>query len=90
MRSVLHSLGTVESLAYWTFTDVFEEGGAGAEMFHGGFGMITLQGAPKPTFHAYRMLHALGDRLLGRTDGLVVTRHSGTPPWAVVLVREVS
>jgi hypothetical protein len=54
VRSVLHSLGTVDSLAYWTFTDVFEEGGAGAEMFHGGFGMMTLQGAPKPTFQGAR------------------------------------
>jgi len=74
VRTVLHALGTVDSLAYWTFTDVFEEGGAGDEMFHGGFGMITLQGVPKPTFHAYRMLAGLGDRLLARTDGAVVTR----------------
>ncbi|MFE9252437.1 beta-xylosidase [Streptomyces sp. NPDC007088] len=75
-RSVLHSLGTVDSLAYWTFTDVFEEGGAGEELFHGGFGMITLPGIPKPTFHAYRMLHALGDELLGRGEDHVVSRHS--------------
>ncbi|MEV4759594.1 hypothetical protein AB0J86_31480 [Micromonospora sp. NPDC049559] len=78
VRSVLHSLETVDSLAYWTFTDVFEEGGAGPEMFHGGFGMLTLQGIPKPTFHAYRMLHALGDTLLARTDGAVVTRDGAT------------
>jgi xylan 1,4-beta-xylosidase len=74
VRSVLHSLGTVDSLAYWTFTDVFEEGGAGDELFHGGFGLITLPGIPKPTFHAYRMLAALGDTVLTRTDGAVVTR----------------
>jgi hypothetical protein len=30
VRSVLHSLCTVDSLSYWTFTDGFEEGGAGA------------------------------------------------------------
>lgn len=77
VRSVLHSLDTVDSLAYWTFTDVFEEGGAGDEMFHGGFGMLTLQGVPKPTFHAYRMLNALGDEVLARTDGAIVTRASG-------------
>ncbi|MGM7422706.1 GH39 family glycosyl hydrolase [Cellulosimicrobium sp. CpK407] len=78
VRSVLRSIGTVDSLAYWTFTDVFEEGGAGDEMFHGGFGMITLQGVPKPTFHAYRMLHALGDTLLATADDGVVTRHDAT------------
>jgi xylan 1,4-beta-xylosidase len=78
VRSVLHSLDTVDSLSYWTFTDVFEEGGAGDELFHGGFGMITLPGIPKPTYHAYRMLAALGDRLLARTDGAVVTRDAST------------
>jgi xylan 1,4-beta-xylosidase len=36
--------------------------------------MLTLAGVPKPTIHAYRMLNALGDRLLARTDGAVVTR----------------
>jgi xylan 1,4-beta-xylosidase len=74
VRTALHSLGTVDSLAYWTFTDVFEEGGAGDELFHGGFGMLTLPGIPKPTFHAYRMLAALGDELLARTDGAALTR----------------
>jgi xylan 1,4-beta-xylosidase len=78
VRAVLHALGTADSLSYWTFTDVFEEGGAGDELFHGGFGMLTLPGVPKPTFHAYRMLHALGDRLLARTDGAVLTRDSVT------------
>ena len=78
VRSVLHALGTVDSLSYWTFTDVFEEGGAGDELFHGGFGMLTLPGVPKPAFHAYRMLNALGDRLLARTDGGVVTRDAAS------------
>ncbi|MFJ4413366.1 beta-xylosidase [Streptomyces sp. NPDC088925] len=77
-RSILHSLDTVHSLSYWTFTDVFEEGGAGDELFHGGFGMITLPGIPKPTFHAYRMLHRLGDELLGRGEDHVLTREAAS------------
>ncbi|KIF75673.1 beta-xylosidase [Streptomyces sp. 150FB] len=78
VRCALHSIGTVDSLAYWTFTDVFEEGGAGDEMFHGGFGMITLPGVPKPTFHAYRMLNALGDELIDSAEDSVVSRDSRT------------
>lgn len=74
VRSVLASIGLVDSLAYWTFTDVFEEEGAGHDPFHGGFGMLSQHGIPKPTMHAYRMLNALGDRLVHREDGLVVTR----------------
>jgi xylan 1,4-beta-xylosidase len=73
VRTVLASLGLVDSLAYWTFTDVFEEDGAGRDPFHGGFGMLSQDGIPKPTMHAYRMLNALGDRLVHREEGLVVT-----------------
>ncbi|MFJ8019346.1 beta-xylosidase [Streptomyces sp. NPDC096311] len=78
VKANLESIGLVDSLAYWVFTDVFEEAGAGDTAFHGGFGMITFQGVPKPVFHAYRMLNRLGDELLARTDGAVVTRHSAT------------
>ncbi|MGW1209245.1 GH39 family glycosyl hydrolase [Streptomyces sp. NPDC002499] len=85
VRSVLHSVGTVDSLAYWTFTDVFEEGGAGDELFHGGFGMLTLPGIPKPTYHAYRMLGALGDRLLDLGEDHVVTRDSGAGRIVVLI-----
>lgn len=74
VRTNVHSIGTVDSLAYWTFTDVFEEGGAGDSIFHGGFGMINLQGIAKPVFHAYRFLHRLGDELLVRGESSVVTR----------------
>ncbi|WP_328686051.1 GH39 family glycosyl hydrolase [Streptomyces sp. NBC_00343] len=74
VRTVLASIGLVDSLAYWTFTDVFEEEGAGRDPFHGGFGMLNQDGIPKPTMHAYRMLNALGDHLVHREEGLVVTR----------------
>jgi xylan 1,4-beta-xylosidase len=74
----LDSIGLVDSLSYWTFTDVFEEQGAGDSVFHGGFGMINYQGIPKPVFHGYRFMNELGDELLARTPGAVVTRESKT------------
>jgi xylan 1,4-beta-xylosidase len=78
VKANLESCGTVDSLSYWTFTDVFEESGCGDTVFHGGFGMINLQGIVKPTFHAYRFMNALGDELLGRFSAGVVTRCSRT------------
>ncbi|TMR89330.1 GH39 family glycosyl hydrolase [Nonomuraea basaltis] len=74
VRSVLESIGLADSLAYRTFTDVFEESGAGDTSFHGGFGLINYQGIPKPAFHTYRFLNCLGDTLLARTPGAAVTR----------------
>lgn len=78
VKANVESIGLVDSLAYWTFTDVFEEGGAGNTAFHGGFGMINYQGITKPTFHAYRFLAALGDEELARPPGGIVTRHRAT------------
>jgi xylan 1,4-beta-xylosidase len=77
-KANLDSIGTVDSLSHWTFTDVFEEGGAGDTIFHGGFGMINLQGIVKPTFHAYRFMNALGDELISKGASGVVTRCSKT------------
>jgi xylan 1,4-beta-xylosidase len=75
IRANLECIGLSKSLSYWTFTDIFEEKGAGDTMWHGGFGLINYQGIVKPSFHAYRMLHALGDEMLERKEGIVVTRH---------------
>ncbi len=78
IRANLDCIGLTNSLSYWAFTDVFEEKGAGDTIWHGGFGLINYQGIVKPTFHGYRMLHALGDEILHREDGVIVTRHSKT------------
>ena len=36
--------------SYWTFSDIFEEQGWIPTEFHNGFGMITINGVPKPAF----------------------------------------
>ena len=74
----LDCIGLANSLSYWTFTDVFEESGAGNSMFHGGFGIINYQGIAKPSFHAYRFLNLLGDEEIYRADDKIVTRNSTT------------
>ena len=76
VKANVESAGLVDSLSYWTFTDVFEEGGAGDTAFHGGFGMINYQGIVKPTFHAYRFLNLLGDETVATGAGAIVTRHT--------------
>lgn len=73
----LDCIGLANSLAFWTFTDIFEEKGGGESIFHGGFGMINYQGLVKPSYHAYRMLHQLGDEQVYKNDYLFVSRKSG-------------
>lgn len=78
VKANIESIGLADSLAYWTFTDIFEEFGGGSSIFHGGFGLINFQGIVKPTYHAYRFLNMLGNEILSRQDGAIVTRNNQT------------
>ena len=67
--------GLLESLSYWTFSDVFEEQGIPRTPFHGGFGLIATNGIPKPSFNAFTLLHRLGDRRLQvDSDSVLATK----------------
>ena len=82
-RAFLQSQHLADSISYWTFTDVFEEGGGGIGPFHGGFGFVNEQGIHKPTFHAMAMLNRLGDRIALETEHGTITR---TPDDAISAV----
>ena len=73
-RVFLQCHDLADSISYWTFTDVFEEGGGGIGPFHGGFGFVNEQGIHKPTFHAMAMLNRLGHRIALQTEHGVITR----------------
>lgn len=65
----LKQVGTAaNSMSYWVFTDIFEEPGPRFTPFHGGFGLLTIQGINKPAFYAYQFLNQLGDRELANND----------------------
>jgi xylan 1,4-beta-xylosidase len=67
--------GKVTTMSYWTFSDVFGEQGIFKTPFYGGFGLVAPLGIPKASFHAFRLLHLLGDqRLDAPSDSLIVTR----------------
>jgi xylan 1,4-beta-xylosidase len=83
-RTLLQSATLADSISYWAFTDVFEEGGAGIGPFHGGFGLVNENGIHKPTFHAFKALNRLGDRLLRSTPHGAITRDSATSALSAV------
>lgn len=59
----------VDSLSYWTFTDIFEENGPRFTPFHGGFGLMNYQGIRKPSFFAFEYLSRLGAFDVADADG---------------------
>lgn len=58
----------VTSMSYWVFTDIFEEAGPRIAPFHGGFGLMNMQGLKKPAYHAYRFMNRLGPVELENSD----------------------
>lgn len=66
--------GYVDTYAYWTLSDIFEERGWPETEFHGGFGLLTVNGIKKPSFHAFKMLHMMGNQripaIIDKADGL--------------------
>jgi len=67
--------GLVNMLSFWTFSDVFEEGGPIPKPFEGEFGLRAKGGINKPSYYAYGLLHQLGDaRLANPSQNLIATK----------------
>jgi xylan 1,4-beta-xylosidase len=56
------------SMSYWTFTDIFEESAPRFTPFHGGFGLMNMQGIKKSAFYSYSYLNKLGETELKNAD----------------------
>lgn len=69
----------VDSFSYWTFSDVFEEWDVPRSQFHGGFGLVALNGIPKPTFYAFKFFKSMAGEILYRDEQtLVVKKDDGS------------
>ncbi|WP_446744409.1 GH39 family glycosyl hydrolase [Silvibacterium acidisoli] len=69
--------GKVDMMSFWTFSDVFEEGGPIAKPFEGQFGLRAKGGINKPSFYAFALLHKLGEeRLANPSKNAIVTRNN--------------
>ena len=67
LKTIMDSTDLVEGYSYWTFSDIFEEGGMPCKPFHGGFGLLNLQGIPKASYRAFQLLHKLGEEMYVKT-----------------------
>lgn len=56
LKATLDTEKLVDVSSIWCFSDLFEEFHHFPEEFHGGFGMLTSNGIPKPVYHMLRLL----------------------------------
>jgi xylan 1,4-beta-xylosidase len=64
LRGMASVLGRVEALSHWVASDHFEEVGAPPELFHGGFGLLSVGNLRKPRYWALALLARLGPHRL--------------------------
>ena len=76
-HTIKGTVGIADMLAYWTFDSVYEELGTPKTFMNSSFGLIGLRGVPRPSFHAFALLHRLGDSELAATEGpLLATKRA--------------
>jgi xylan 1,4-beta-xylosidase len=74
-NTVRESDGHVDMMSFWTFSDVFEEGGPTTGPFRGDFGLRAFDGINKPSYYAFGLLHQLGNqRLVNSSKNVLATR----------------
>ena len=65
---ILHGMKSVQgrddALAYWVISDHFEELGRASQLFHGGFGLLTIGNLHKPRCWAIALAEGLGTDLV--------------------------
>lgn len=59
-KTVQDNAGLVKGYSYWTFSDIFEEKGMPNCAFHGGFGLMNMNGIKKAPYNAFALLNKLG------------------------------
>ena len=60
VKTALDVAENVDGSSIWCFSDIFEELHPFVQPFHGGFGMLSQDGIPKPVYYALRMLAQSG------------------------------
>lgn len=55
---------TIDTLCWWTASDVFFESGLSLSAFQMGYGLLTIHGIPKSSYQAFALLRRLGGQVV--------------------------
>lgn len=74
VKNILDNHDRLDTFGYWSLTDFMRELHPSPLLFHGGMGMFTNNGIPKPPYYAFKFLSKLSKNYLDKGDGFVVTK----------------
>ena len=76
VKNIIDNLDEVESFGYWFCSDISGELKDSKDLLYGDMGIISTNGIYKPGFFAYEMLSKLGEYLIQKGDGYIITKKS--------------
>ncbi|MBN1468484.1 MAG: helix-turn-helix domain-containing protein [Fusobacteriaceae bacterium] len=68
--SISNNFNLVESMSYWTLI----ESRLGSDLFHGGFGLFTVDNLKKSSYNTFVLINKLGDKLIKKDKNYIITR----------------
>lgn len=71
-HTIKSTIGLADIMSFWTFDNVYEELGVPKSFLNAGYGLLGMRGVPRPSFHAFELLHKLGETQLETGDGPVL------------------
>ena len=78
IKNALQNYDQAQYLGYWLLTDFLDEWLVPGGVFHGGYGLFTINGIPKAGYQALRMLNRIGERKIASGEGWFVSRTENT------------
>ena len=93
VRAIMETENVVNGSSVWCFSDIFEEFSEIPQEFHGGFGLLTHSGVPKPQYYALKMLAELENNRIDlgekATQGEIgVAAFAGNNKMQILLFRQ--
>jgi xylan 1,4-beta-xylosidase len=76
VKNIVDNLDEVESFGYWFCSDISGELKDSKDLLYGDMGIISTNGIYKPGFFAYEMLSRLGEYLIQKGNGYIITKKS--------------
>ncbi|MGV8981044.1 GH39 family glycosyl hydrolase [Clostridium sp.] len=76
IKNIVDNLDEVNGFGYWFCSDISGELKDSKDLLYGDMGLISANGINKPGFYAYEMLSKLGNELIQKGDGYIITKKS--------------
>lgn len=74
VKNIVENLDRLDSFGHWYLSDLIDDTQLPENMLHGGLGFYTINGIKKPSYYAYYFLSKLGNELIFKDEGIIITK----------------